>query len=166
MWGGDPLSNVDPEGLRVPGSWQTIFGGTPNVQLPRSEPETPAMRECINNFIKNTYGPAGAIVPSFSAYSYLPNSANFSAAVQSTVISGGAKGVAIPTLIRGGQAAQAVGSAIAPWVSGAGALQAGGVAATALGTAGLWGATAVGGFGLPFSTTAEYMARRECSCQR
>ncbi len=90
---------------------------------------------------------------------------NFSAAVQSTAISGGAKGVVIPTLIRGGQAAQAIGSAIAPWVSGAGALEAGGVAATALGTAGLWGATAVGGFSAPFSTTAEFMARKECSCR-
>ena len=81
------------------------------------------------------------------------------------MISGGAKGVVIPTLIRGGQAAQAVGNAVAPWVPGAGALAAGGVAATALGTAGLWGATAVGGFGAPFSTTAEFMARRECSCK-
>jgi len=82
------------------------------------------------------------------------------------MISGGVKGVAIPTLIHGGRAAQTIGSAIAPWVSGAGALEAAGTGAVALGTGGLWLATGVGGFGLPFATTAELLARMECGCTR
>jgi RHS repeat-associated protein len=167
-----PLMYADRNGLN-PYTWPHICRqlglghfceATPQ---PLTRPASPEFLVCVNDYLHSNYGDfLGGMTPSFSAYSYMPSSPNFSSAVQSTVISGGIKGVAVPTLIYGGQAMQTVGSAVAPWVAGAGALEAGGVAATTLGTAGLWVVTGVGAFGLPFATTAEFMARRECSCRR
>jgi len=155
MFGFSPYEGLGPQ----------VFGGGRAVP---DYTDTEEYKKCVDDFLRRNYGDWNTdyLIPGFSAYSYLPNNPNFSKAVSSTIVSGGVKGVVVPTLIYGGRFAQEVGGAIQPWVSSGAAIEAVGVGSTALGTAAYWGVMLGGSFALPFSTTAEFLAREECECAK
>jgi RHS repeat-associated protein len=155
----NPLTLIDPSGLQVPGSWQTIFRGVPSP-IPTSagiDIASPSS-DCVKDYLKNYYGTfvSDTLVPGFSAISYVPGSGFAANAWQTTAISGGAKGIAAI-----GVPAFGYYNMYAPGGSynlGVNLVNGSKVAGSGLAVAGV-GATS-------FATAAHTMAITACSCRR
>ncbi len=155
----NPLMYTDPEGLQVPGTWQTIFRGVPPLipTSPGVDISSPSS-DCVKDYLKNYYGNfvSNTLVPGFSAISYVPGSGYATNAWTTTGISGGAKGV-----VAVGVPAFGYYSMYAPggnYNLGVNLVNGSKVAASGLAIAGV-GASS-------FATAAHAMAIAACSCKR